>query len=294
MTHSLSLRRALFEGVGLRLLAIFLLTAMSAAVHAAAKTVPVGQIVFWRSFLALGPICFYMHLRGGFRAGLRTRRPGAHALRGGLGAVSVALSFLSLAYLPVASAEALSFLAPILTLPLAALVLKERIGPTAILSVLIGLAGVALMLWSALELPTEGAAIGVAAGLGFALVMAVVRVQVKDMTRSEAPSTIAFYMSVITSLAALGSAPFGWTAPPPEAWVPLLATGIFGGLAAIAGTEAVARAPVATLAPIEYTGLVWALLFDVVLFATLPTWQALLGALTILAAAALATFGTRR
>ncbi|ETW13135.1 hypothetical protein ATO8_07986 [Roseivivax marinus] len=285
----MTLRDMLFTGLGLRLLAVFLLTAMSAAVHAAADSVPVGQIVFLRSAIALGPILIYMHLRGGIRPHLRTERPGAHLLRGALGGLSIGLSFLSLARLPVASAEALSFLAPILSLPLAALALGERVGRWAVLACLLGLGGTILMLWSALELPTDGAALGVAAGLGFALTMAVVRVLVRDMTRTEPAASIAFSMALISSLLALCTLPFGWVVPDAAAWRALVATGLLGGLAAIAGTEAAARAPVSTLAPIEYTGLVWALLFDVVLFATVPGWRAVAGGVTILAAALIAT-----
>ncbi len=43
-----------------------------------------------------------------------------HVTRGLLGAFTMALSFLSLAYLPVANAQAIAYLAPIFTLPLAA------------------------------------------------------------------------------------------------------------------------------------------------------------------------------
>ena len=290
---TISTRTSALDGIALRLLAVFLLTAMSAAARAAAQSVPVGQVVFVRSALALGPICVYMALRGGILPNLRTARPGAHLIRGSLGGLSIALSFLSLAHLPVASAEALSFLAPVLSLPLAAAFLHERVGTAALGAVLLGLAGTLLMLWSALALPEDGAVIGVAAGLGFALVMAVVRVLVKDMTRSEPAATIAFYMAVISSLLALGSAPWGWVVPDQDAAIALAATGLLGGLAAIAGTEAVARAPVATLAPVEYTGLVWALLFDLVLFATVPGWQAMAGAALILTAAAMVSLPRR-
>ena len=42
------------------------------------------------------------------------------------------------------------------------------------------------------------------------------------------------------------------------------------GLAHIAATEAIARAPVSTLAPYDFSGMVWAVIFDAVLFAVLP------------------------
>ena len=56
----------------------------------------------------------------------------------------------------------------------------------------------------------------------------------------------------------------------------LIASGVFGGLAHIAMTEAVACAPVSTLAPFEYTAMIWALLFDVLIFALWPELISLL------------------
>ncbi|SLN28520.1 EamA-like transporter family protein [Roseivivax jejudonensis] len=289
MHRTRNLSGSVLDGVGLRLLAVFLLTAMSAAVREASQTVPVGQIVFVRSALALLPILLWLRWRHGLRAGLTTERPAAHLLRGLLGAVSITLSFISLAALPVTSAKALSYLAPVLSVPLAAMVLRERVGAAALVALAVALAGTAAMLHGALVLPGPGAAIGIAAGLGFALTMAVVRVLVRDMTRTEAPAAIAASMAAISALCALLSLPFGWVMPEGGAWVSLLATGLLGGFAAIAGTEAIARAPVAALAPVEYSGLVWALLFDVLLFATLPDRWALAGAGLILVAALIVT-----
>jgi drug/metabolite transporter (DMT)-like permease len=70
------------------------------------------------------------------------------------------------------------------------------------------------------------------------------------------------------------------------AWLALLASGLFGGLAHIAMTEAVARAPISTLAPFEYTAMIWAILFDLAVFALWPGLISLLGALLIVIAAA--------
>ena len=57
----MSARTDFIAGIGLRLLATFLMTAMSAAVRAVAETVPIGQLIFWRSFLSVDP---YLPLHG--------------------------------------------------------------------------------------------------------------------------------------------------------------------------------------------------------------------------------------
>lgn len=56
------------NGVWLRLAAAFLITAMSALVREVSDDVTLGQIIFWRSAVAIIPICIYMALRGDFPA----------------------------------------------------------------------------------------------------------------------------------------------------------------------------------------------------------------------------------
>ncbi len=265
MTH-----RSIYDGVGLRLLAAFLITAMAALVREVSGQATVGQIVFWRSAVALVPIAIYMGLRGQFPAALRTRRPGAQLARGVIGAVSMSLSFLSLAYLPVAQAEALGYLAPVLVLPLAAWFLGEALSARVVLAVFLGFAGVLAMLWEGLAAPGQGALLGVLAGLGFAAANSVSRIQVKALTRTDSPATIAFYFAGISGLFGLATLPFGWQPLGLRELALLAGVGLLGGLAHIAATEAIARAPVSTLAPYDFSGMVWAVIFDAVLFAVLP------------------------
>ncbi len=267
---------------------------MSAVVHAVADRVPIGQIIFWRSAVALVPICLYMALRGQFPAAMATRRPGLHLTRSLFGALSMVFSFVSLAYLPVANAQALAYLAPVLTLPLAALLLGERIGRAVVGAAALGFGGVIAMLWAALEAPGQGALIGVAAGLGYALTMAFVRVHIKTMTASESPATIAFWFAVVSALVGLASLPLGWASLDAATLALLAATGLLGGLAHIAATEAVARAPVSVLAPFDFTGLVWALGFDILLFGVVPGPVAMMGVAAIGVAAVLVTLASAR
>jgi drug/metabolite transporter (DMT)-like permease len=283
----------LLAGAGLRLLAAFLITAMSAVVHAVSGEVSLGQIIFWRSAVALVPICAYMALRGEFPRAMRSARPWLHATRGLFGAASMAMSFLSLAYLPVANAEALAYLAPVLTVPLAALALREKTGPLVWIATAAGFGGVLAMLWSALEAPGEGAQIGVVAGLGFAVTTAFVRVHIKTMTVTEGAATIAFWFAVTSALVGLATLPFGWEMPGGRTILLLILTGLLGGLAHIAGTEAIARAPVSVLAPYDFTGMIWALGFDLLLFQIVPDGFGMLGVAAIMVAALLVSLPRR-
>jgi drug/metabolite transporter (DMT)-like permease len=277
------------SAIALRVLSVFLITAMAAVIHGLSPQVPVGQLIFWRSAVAVLPICAYMGLRGQFPSAFYTRKPALHITRSLFGAFSMVLAFVSLAYLPISTAEALAFLTPVVSLPMAAFLLKERISRTTLFATCLGFGGVVAMLWNALDAPGNTALIGVAAGLGYALTMAFVRVHIRKMTATEKPATIAFYFAVMCSLVGLCTAPFGWVAVSGSLLFWLIISGFLGGLAHIAATEAAARAPVAVLAPFEFTGLLWALGFDIVIFTTYPDALGIIGAGAITVAALVVT-----
>ena len=126
------------------------LIAMSAIIHEASAHAALGQMIFWRSALALPPIVAYLALRGQLGLSIRTKRPGKHLIRGILGCIVMALNFTALAYLSVGVATALSYLTPILSMFAAMLLLKERTSLLVVLGVLFGFAGVVIMLFPAL------------------------------------------------------------------------------------------------------------------------------------------------
>ncbi len=286
----------LFTGIGLRILATGLFACMTLCVRLASLEAPVGQIMFWRSAVALGPILLYLALQGQFPGGLRTHNPWGHVKRSLFGCVAMAFSFLSLSYLPLALAAALGFLAPLIVIPIAVLILRERPGLLVVLAALVGFAGVGFMLLPALAGPTldTGIVIGVGAGVAMAATTAAAKIEIKRLTATEPPGTIAFYFAVVCAVGGLITAPFGWAVTEGATLAWLIGAGLTGGLAHIAMTEAVARAPVSTLAPFEYTAMLWAMGFDLLVFDLLPVPLSLLGAVFIVSAAAMVAFGERR
>ncbi len=282
-------------GIALRLLATLFFSLMSLSVRVASVEAPVGQIVFWRSTVALVPILLYLAWRDQLRHGLKTKHPYGHVKRSLYGCAAMFLSFLSIAHLPLALATALSFLAPLIVVPMAIALLGERPGWLVGGATLVGFLGVGMMLWPAMSGPTfaVGTLIGVGAGLACAATTGLAKTEIKRLTATEAPAAIAFYFAVVCAICGLATWPFGWSDVGPTALMALIASGVFGGLAHIAMTEAVACAPVSTLAPFEYTAMIWALLFDVLIFALWPELISLLGALLIVIAAAGVAFADR-
>lgn len=282
-------------GIGLRLLATFLFALMSLSVRLASLEAPVGQIMFWRSAVALIPILAYLGLRGQLRGGLKTNRPLGHVKRSLFGCASMFFSFLSLAHLPIALATALSFLAPLIVVPVAVATLGERPGLIVIGATLLGFFGIGLMLWPAMVGPelAIGTVMGVASGLACAATTAFAKVEIKRLTATETPAAIAFYFALVCTLAGLATWPLGWSSPSQSAFLALVAAGLLGGAAHIAMTEAVARAPASALAPFEYTAMIWAVIFDLVVFSLWPGAVSITGALLIVVAAAAVAFADR-
>ena len=150
--------------------ALLTFAGMHAIIHETAKVAPVGQIVFWRSAVALGPILIYLLVRRELATAVRTKYPHKHLIRGILGAGVMVFNFTALGYLSVGLATAISYLAPILSICAAMVFLRERPGGVVISGVVLGLVGILLMLLPAL-VGTEirqGTLIGVAAGLAMA------------------------------------------------------------------------------------------------------------------------------
>lgn len=269
------------------------LIAMSAVIHAASDQATLGQMIFWRSALALPPIVTYLALRGQLGTAIRTRRPGKHLLRAILGCVVMALNFTALAYLSVGIATALSYLTPILSMCAAMVLLRERTSALVIVGVGFGFVGVLIMLFPALVGADmrDGALIGMAAGIGMAATNAVSRVQVKDLTRSDPPASIALSFGLLSTLVGAATIVFGWAPLDSQTLLLLVAAGLLGGFGHVMMMEAVARAPVSLLAGYEYTGILWAFAFDMLLLGIRVDGWALAGAGVIVSAALLVAVG---
>jgi drug/metabolite transporter (DMT)-like permease len=284
-----------WSGIGLRLAATGFFAAMNLFVRLASFEAPVGQIVFWRSSVALIPIILYLIWRGEFPRALKTKRPLGHLKRSTYGCVSMFFAFVSLAYLPLALATALGFLAPLVLIPIAIITLREHPGWLVIAATFGGFGGVFLMLWPMLSTPgiDHATLLGIGAGVVFAVTTAFAKVQIKALTTTEPSGTIAFYFAVVCSIGGLLSLPFGWASISVNNIVFLIGAGLTGGLAHIAMTEALARAPASTLSAFEYTAMIWAIAIDLLVFGVLPAPISLMGGVLIVLAAAIVAFNDK-
>src|SRR5215831_12400805 len=188
------------KAIGLKLISALLFAAMSALVRQLGDVAPVGQMVFFRSAFAVLPVVLVYAIRGELVTAVRTNRPLGQLGRGLLSVCGMFTNFSSLTRLPLADATAISFASPLITVALAAVILKERVRIYRWTAVLVGFVGVIVMLIPHFDLShyaAAGVASTAAAGSLLALTSAVCNagtvIQTRRLTQSETTSSIVFY-----------------------------------------------------------------------------------------------------
>ena len=289
----------LFKAVGLKLLSALLFALMSALVRQLGDVAPVGQMVFFRSACAVPPVLLIYALRGELMSTLYTSRPFGHLGRGMLSVGGMFSNFASLTRLPLADATAITFASPLITVALAAVILKEKVRVFRWTAVAIGLVGVIVMIIPHLDVG-HYAAIGTAtatAGAAFALFSAFCNagtvIQTRRLTQSETTSSIVFYFSLVTALAGALTLPFAWHTPTLSELLKLMSLGLLGGVAHIFLTESYRHAPASVIAPLDYSALLWALLLGYWFFGELPSALVYLGAAIVAGAGLFVIFRER-
>ena len=282
----------LVKAILLKIASALVFAIMQALVRWLGDSVPLGQVVFFRSAFAIVPVVIIYAWQGELAAAVRTSRPFGQAWRGLISVAGMFLNFAALARLPLVDATAISFAAPLITVAFAALFLGERVRIYRWSAVGVGFLGVIVMLWPHFDFAhpmvvgSTVTAVGAACAMASAFTSAGSVIQTRLLTSTESTSSIVFYFSLICALAGLATWPFGWAAPNGGQLTALIALGVLGGLAHIMLTESYRYASASLIAPFDYTTMLWALVLGYALFGEVPTKYVFIGA-TIVAAAGL-------
>lgn len=249
---------------------------MDAAMKDLALSIGAYNAVMWRN--SVGAL-----LMGVLFVGTRQKWPPVHLLKMHLWrsivvAVMAVSFFWSLTKLPLAEAIGLSFIAPVIALYLAAVMLKETIGKEAIWASLAGLGGVAIIMAGRLSGHyTMDHIWGAAAVLFSAVVFAYNLILARRQAQVSGPIEIAFFQNLFVALT-LGLAAPWFLQPIGMSDAPMV--GVSAALAVISLlllSWAYARAEAQILIPVEYTAFVWAAFFGWLFFAEPVTWPVLVG-----------------
>lgn len=223
------------------------------------------QITFARSVIAL-PFAALLVRISGEASGFRSRRVGIHALRGGLVLLATLAFFSSFRVLSLAEATALLFTAPIIVAIIAALFLGERVAGRRWMSIVLGFAGVLIILRPGVEAFRPEAAQALLAALLYALIL----VSARWVHPQDGLWTMTFYMSVFSVL--FGAVSLGQDWPPlrVEDGVAFAAMAALGTGGAAFVSQAFRLAPASLVAPLDYTALIWASLAGWAIWGEVP------------------------
>lgn len=267
-------------GIGLRLGATTSFGVMAALIKLGyGAGASVVELVFYRLALGLVPLFLWIAWSGNYGA-WRTSRPGAHVLRAVLGLTTMVLGFTALGYLPLAEATTIGFAAPLFSVMLSALILKEPVGKHRWSAVLVGLLGVVIVMRpGGGDLPPVGLAIAIAGAFG----VGCVTITIRQIGKTDSTQTTVLWFTGLATLAVGMLMPRFAQPHDAPTFAILIALGLFGGVGQLLLTASLRYAPVATVAPFDYFQLLWAVWFGWLIWDTHPPLTTWAGAAVIIA-----------
>lgn len=266
---------------------IALYAIMDAAMKAVSIEIGAYNTLVWRLGVAV-------LLTGAIYAFTRPTLPSrgtmkVHFGRSILVAVMAISFFWGIVRVPLAEAIALSFIAPLIALGLAALFLKERIGAESVWGSLLGLAGVAVVVAGRVGgTHSDETVIGMIAVLFSAVVYAMNLVVARHQAQLAKPLEIAFFQNLfVLGLLAL-AAPWWLAVPATQHWPGIGTAALLAIVSLLLLSWAYARAEAQILLPVEYTAFIWASLMGWWMFGEKLTLVTVAGTVLIVAGCVLA------
>ncbi len=237
-----------------------------------------AQIVFFSALFGFPIITFYL-IGDPTPRRLRPVHPWWVALRSISGTVSAVCAFYAFAVLPLPEAYSFIFAAPLLITLLAVPLLGERIGLRRGLAILVGMVGVLIVLRPGVSAVSSGHI----AALGAAFAAALNAVIVRKISNDEHVVVMVLYPMITNLVVTAFALPFVYVE------VQLVHLALFGltSLLVLCGmtliVSAYSRGSALLVAPMQYSQMIWGLLFSAVLFGELPAWQTYVGVAVIVA-----------
>jgi drug/metabolite transporter (DMT)-like permease len=265
-------------------LASLLFATMSVCVKLAATQYGAGEVVFYRGLVGAVAIFALLRVRGGT---LRTPVPGMHAGRSAAGVIAMCLWFHALGGLPLATATTLNYMSSVwmaLFLIGGSIMFgARRVEGLLVAAVLLGFAGVALVLRPSLEAAQFWHALS---GLMSGVLAALAYLQITALGRAGEPEErTVFYFNLGSML--IGGALMAWQGMGTHTWrgvALLLAIGVLAVVAQVLMTRAYTVGSTLVNAVLQYLGILFAFAYGVLLFGEALTAPAVLGVVLIVAA----------
>lgn len=277
-------------GVVLFLLGIALMTAMDAAVKwLVVDRVHVVQLLFVRSCIICTLLCLYYASRKQLKQ-LKPVRLKAQCIRGLIGFVAPFAFFLALKYLPLTAASVVFFSNIFLITLGSALFLKEKVGIYRWSAVAAGYVGVLI----AIDPTAEGELFGYLLVLLSSATFAFLFISGKKLGSTETSESLVLFYNLGVGVIAVFWLPGLWQTLGMADWLGIVLVSVLAVFGQYCMTHAFALAEASLLAPLNYTTLVLTVIFDWVLWQTIPSAQTFLGATIIILSSCLVLYRQHR
>lgn len=248
----------------------------SAASKWLVATYPVGEVLFSRVFVSLFLFSAFALPTAGL-AVLHTRRPAAHVLRSMSQFTSQTLLLIAFSMMPLASATAINFSAPLFAALASWIFLKEPVGPARWVALVVGFLGVVIVTSPG----SETFQIGALFALGNALLFGTVTAGVRGMTTTESVKTLTMYQLILLSIFYAMTLPFAFVTPNWSDMPLIVANGATNLLGQYWWTRAIHLAPTSAVVPFQYLSLIWAMGFGFALWGDVPTIGLIVGSVIV-------------
>jgi len=242
---------------------------------------PAAQVAALRGLAALPVVFAWAMYSGGLGQLVRVRWP-LHLVRGVMAVFMMVTFAFALKSLTLAKAYSIFFIAPLLIALLGIVLLGERVQRAQWAAIGVGFIGVLIVLKPEVSGPGFGWW-GTLAILGTAVGYAVSSVIVKILGRTDSTQSMMFWMTGMLAIGATAIALPQWSPIAPEHYAILAGVAVTGAIGQWGITVAFKHAPAASVAPLEYTGLAWVIVIDLVVWSAAPSLRTLLGAALIIA-----------
>ena len=270
-------RSARVAGIGLMLLAVFMFSFGDALGKFMVATYSVGQLLWLRACAALIVLSPMVWRR---RAEFwRLERPWLQLLRVVLSTLEVAAFFLATVYLPLADVITYYLACPIFVTALSAIVLRERVGWRRWSAILVGFCGVLIALRPSSQTVSWPALIALGGSTSFAVLMLITR-----SLRATSDIVLASSQFIGTFLLGALLSPFGWVTPSLGSLGLFAAAGCISVAALLCVNRSLKLAPASVVVPYQYSMIVWAVMFGIVVFGDVPSTATIAGAAIIIGA----------
>ena len=268
-------------GIFSMLLASLFFSLMNASIKILSSDISTTQSMLFRSFLMcvfILPLFFFTppkkaQKRGGY---------GILALRAFAGGVSMLLTFYNIATIPLGIASTFAQTVPLYAVFFAYFFLKESLHPLVFIATIFGFLGIVLISDPSSNIPLSNVIVGILSGVGAGIAL----VSVRSCRAYFEERVIILVFAIVATLLSVGCLcvglfvpfeAFEWKPIPSDLWFYIAFMGLMGTLGQYFMTKAFMLAPAGIVSPIDYTKIIFSLIFGIWLGDALPNLQTSLG-----------------